>query len=98
MKYLERLIFLAAVIIASGCATTGASPAQNAVNLAATTCKDIDAAIVGTDAAVMSGALKGNAAKEALKGLTAMQAGCVATLASIQSATAAANPASGASK
>lgn len=93
-------VFLASCVIAlAGCATQpGTTPAQNAVNLTSTSCKNIDAAIVGTDAAVLSGALKGNAAKEALKGLTAMQAGCVAALASIQSATAAANPASGVSK
>lgn len=87
---------LALALVLAGCAVPpGTSPAQQAVDLTATSCKNIDSAIVATDAAVVSGALKGNAAREALKGLTAAQAGCIAALASVQAAT---SPASGASK
>ena len=89
---MKRLFIICAVAILAACTTVpGASPAQNAVNVTASSCKNIDAAIVAADQAVVSGVLKGNDARNALKGLTAAQAGCVTALASIQAANAAAS-------
>lgn len=105
---MKRLFLLFALAIAgalAGCPATmqtGGPPpsaAQSALNVTGATCKDIDAAIVSTDRAVLSGTLKGQDARNAVKGLSAAQAGCVAAFASLQAATAAANPAaSGATK
>lgn len=94
----RSILFLALGCLGAlaGCPATmqpGVSPAQRAVNLTASACRDLDSAIVATDQSVLAGVLKGNAARDALKGLTAAQAGCVVALGSIQSATAAANPA-----
>lgn len=95
---LKRLsIFLAACSLAllAGCPAplqTSGTPAANAINVTATSCKNIDAAIVAADQAVLAGVLKGDNARTALKGLTAAQAGCVTALASIQAANAAAAP------
>lgn len=96
VKLLELLfaVFIGGMLLASltGCPATmqTGSPAQNAVNMTATSCKNIDAAIVAADQAVVSGVLKGQDARNALKGLTAAQAGCVTALTSIQAANAAA--------
>lgn len=90
---LVGLAFLGAL---AGCPATmqaDVSAGQKAVNLTAATCKSNDAAIVATDQAVVAGVLKGNDARNALKGLTAIQAACVSTLAGLQAAAAAANPA-----
>jgi hypothetical protein len=99
MKRLFTFLAVAVLALVAACTTApGASPAQNAVNVTATSCKNIDAAIVAADQAVVSGVLKGQDARNALKGLTAAQAGCVTALASIQAANAAASAASGVSK
>jgi uncharacterized lipoprotein YajG len=88
---LVGLVFLGALAGCPATMQTGTTPAQQAVNLTATSCKNIDAAIVATDQAVVAGVLKGQDARNALKGLTAAQAGCVAALGSIQAANAAAS-------
>jgi hypothetical protein len=72
------------------------TPAQNALNTTATTCKDITEAIKATDAAVVAGVLKGDNARAAAKGLEAAQTGCRTALAAYQSAAAQAAAASGA--
>jgi uncharacterized lipoprotein YajG len=99
---MKRILFLLAIIIA-GCAAppagTTVSPAQQALNTMVTSCKGVNAAMVAADQAVLSGVLKGNDKDNAIKGFTTAQAGCVATLAALQSAAAAASaPASGAAK
>jgi hypothetical protein len=76
---MKPLLFLAPVILVA-CAST------DPVSVTANSCKSIDAAILAADAAVKSGTLKGNDARNALKGLTAAQAGCVTALAAIQGA------------
>lgn len=86
---MQRILFILALWLA-GCATPpNVSPAQNVINVTATSCKDLGAAIDATDQAVLTKVLTKSQAQAALKGLTAAQAGCVAALASIQ----AANPA-----
>lgn len=92
------VLFLAAFILAACTSVPGTSPAQSALNTTASSCKSIDAAIVASDQAVLSGVLKGDNARTALKGLTAAQTGCVAALGAIKSANAAASAASGVSK
>ena len=90
------LVGLALLGALAGCPATMSSttsPAQQAVNLTATTCKNNDAAIVAVDQAVVAGVLKGNDARNALKGLTTIQTACVATLAGLQAAAVVANPA-----
>lgn len=99
LKRLSLILAAAALALAAGCSTTpeaAASPAQQAVNTTADTCKGVTASIKATNAAVVSGALKGDNARTALKGLEAAQLGCNTALASIQAANAAA--ASGAPK
>lgn len=98
---LKRLsiLFAAAVLALAACTTApGGTPAQQAVNTTAVACTNINAAIAGADQAVQAGVLKGQDARNALKGLTAAQAGCVTALAAIQAANAAASAASGVSK
>ena len=73
--------------------TTPVSPAQQALNLTAQTCKDNNAAIVAADSAVKANVLKGQDARNALAGLTAIQTACASTLASLQGAAAAPAPA-----
>lgn len=92
---MKRVIFLIAILIAS-CATapgSTTSPMQQALNTMVTSCKGVDASIVATDQAVLLGQLKGSQKDAAVKGLTTAQAGCVATLAALQSAAAAASAA-----
>jgi hypothetical protein len=96
---MKRILFLLAIIIA-GCATPPpgsppVSPAQQALDTMVTSCKGVDTSIVLADQAVLQGVLKGQDKANAIKGLTTAQAGCVATLAALQSA---ASAASGASK
>ena len=92
MKSLFTILAAAALTVMVACTTTpGATPAQQAVNATATACKNIDAAIVAADQAVVSGVLKGQDAKNALKAFTAAQAGCVTALTTIQAANAAAS-------
>lgn len=90
---MNRLIFILAVIIASCAAQPTVSPMQQALNTMVTSCKGVDSAIVSTDQAVLTGSLKGSTKDAAVKGLTTAQAGCVATLAALQSAAAAASAA-----
>lgn len=85
------LVFFVAVAACSALPTSDTSPAQQAVNLTAATCKDNDLAMVAADKAVLSGALKGSDARNALKGLTTIQTACVSTLAGLQAAAAAAS-------
>ena len=96
MKH-SLLTFVVALAIA-GCASPNpnATPAQKAINATAASCKDLDAAIVSTDAAIKANVLKGANADTAVKALTQAQAGCVAASAAIQAAAAASQPASGA--
>ncbi len=88
-----KRLFLIFVLAFAGCTTPPAnvSPAQNALNVTTESCKSITAAIKAADQAVLTNALKGQDAQNALKGLTAAQAGCVTALASIQAANAAAS-------
>lgn len=94
------LVGLAFLGVLAGCpATMGTvSPAQNAVNVTADSCAKIDAAIVAADQAVLAKVLKGQDAQNALKGLTAAQAGCVTALGAIKAAAAATPAASGVPK
>jgi hypothetical protein len=90
---MNRLLFILALWLA-GCATPPAggpppSAQQQALNTAIPACKGIAAAIAATDQAVLSGALKGKDKDNAIRGLATAQAGCVATLAALQSAAAA---------
>lgn len=89
-----RLFTLIAALALAACGTppAGVSPGQNLVNLTNTSCKDLNAAMVATDQAVLSGVLKKAQAEAAIKGFEAAQAGCVTALTTIQ----AAQPASGA--
>jgi hypothetical protein len=89
---MNRILFILALWLAS-CATPAGSPPlsaqQQALNTAIPACKGIAAAITATYQAVLA---------DALKGLATAQAGCVDTLAALQSASAAASAASGASQ
>jgi hypothetical protein len=100
MKRLFAIIVgLAVAGVLAGCpATMQTSPGQQALNLTGTTCKTNDTAIVAADQAVLAGTLKGNDARNALKGLTAIQTACAATLAGLQAAATPAPAASGALK
>lgn len=92
MKHLERfwmhilLALFTSALVACGTPPAGVSSAQNVLNLASTSCKDLGAAIAATDQAVLQGAISKKTAQEALKGFTAAQAGCVAALGTIQAA------------
>ena len=92
----HSLLTLAAALAIAGCASPNpdASPAQKAINATATSCKDIDAAIVATDAAIKTNALKGSNADAAVKALPQAMAGCNAAAAAVQAAAAASAPAS----
>lgn len=96
-----RLFFAACLLLLSAaCATTSTgsvSPAQQAVNAATTSYNALDAAILAADAAVKSGTLKGQDARNALKGLTDAKAGLDVALVTMRAANAAAVPATAAS-
>lgn len=73
--------------------TTGGTPVsanQQAINLTTTSYNGVDAAILTADAAVKSGTLKGNDARNALKGLTDAKAGLDVALVALRAANAAA--------
>jgi hypothetical protein len=96
------IIAALAVTLSVACSTPPAqpgsppSPAQQTLNTTTAACKNVDAAIIATDQAVLSHVLKGQDARNALQGLATAQAGCVAALGAIKSANAAAVSASGA--
>lgn len=103
MKLFRTLALAIAIVVAHGCASQapGApalTTAQQAIASATTSYQALDAAIVATDAAVKSGTLKGQDARNALKGLTDAKAGLDVGLVALRAANAAAaapSPASG---
>lgn len=91
---LKKTLSLAVMVLVAACsalpsANPDISPGQKALNTTGASCKSIDAAIVAADQAVLAKVLKGDDARNAVKGLTAAQAGCMAALSSIQAANAA---------
>jgi uncharacterized protein YcfL len=91
MRRLATFLAAAVLAVAAGCSSTPAataSPAQQAVNTTAETCKNVVAAIKAANQAVVAGVLKGDNARAALNGLTAAQTGCETALASIMAANA----------
>lgn len=94
LKRLSLLLATAALALMVACSTTPAataSPGQQALNTTAETCRNIVSAIKAADQAVIAGVLKGDNARNALKGFEAAQNGCATALASIQAANAAAS-------
>lgn len=99
MKSLISFRGLAAAVLACslvlGCATTSpggtpASPTQQAVNSTTVSYKALDTAILQADAAVKAGILKGQDARNAVKGLTDAKAGLDVALVALRAANAAA--------
>jgi hypothetical protein len=86
-RFFGTLVALAFFAAVAACGTlTSTSPAQQALDATVVSCKNIDAAIVAADQAVKSGVLKGQDARNAVKGLATAQAGCNTALAAYQSA------------
>lgn len=98
MKKTLFLLYSALALALCACMGMPSAPvsaSQQALNLTAQTCKSNNAAIDAADGAVKANVLKGQDARNALTGLSTIQAACVSTLAALQSA---ASAASGASK
>lgn len=90
-----RTLALALVVALCGCATppAGSPPltaAQQAISSTATSYSALDAGIVATDAAVRAGTLKGQDARNAVKGLTDAKAALDVALVALRAANAAA--------
>lgn len=91
---MKRLFLIFALALLTACATPvgGVAPssAQQAITSTTVSYNALDAAIVAADAAVKSGTLKGQDARNALKGLTDAKAGLDLALITLRSANAAA--------
>lgn len=103
MKYLLTMVVAFVLTACAGGLTnpdgSALTPTQQAVQSATTSYKLLDAAILQADAAVQSNTLKGQDARNALKGLTDAKAGLDVALVALRAANAAAAasvPASGA--
>lgn len=93
--------FLCMLLLAACASTTGGGPAPSAAQQAITSTtvsyNALDAAILAADAAVKSGALKGQDARNTLDGLTKAKSGLDLALVTLRSANAAAAAAAAAS-
>lgn len=90
MKLLKAFLCM---LLLAGCAnmTGGAtSPTQQAINASTVSYNSLDTAILQADAAVKSGLLKGQDARNAAKGLTDAKAGLDVALVALRAANAAA--------
>lgn len=101
MKRLALIFASFALAIAAGCATTNPdgtplTSAQQAIATTTVSYKALDAAILEADSAVKAGVLKGQDARNALKGLTDAKVGLDLALTTMRAANAAAAAASGA--
>lgn len=98
MKRLGLTLAACALALLSACATTGTtgtsgatpSAAQQAITSTTVSYNAVDAAIVAADAAVRAGTLKGQDARNAVKGLTDAKAGLDLALITLRTANAAA--------
>ncbi len=93
-----KILSLITCALVVGCASPGASTADQAITATANSYSALDAAIKAADSAVKAGTLKGQDARNALKGLTDAKAGLDLALITLRSANAAAASASGVSK
>lgn len=97
MKRPSIILVACALALLSACATTGTtgagpapSAAQQAITSTTVSYNAVDAAIVAADAAVRAGTLKGQDARNAVKGLTDAKAGLDLALITLRAANAAA--------
>ncbi len=102
MKRIRFYIAASLLLLGAACAATNPdgtkpSPYQQALTSATTSYNALDAAIVAADAAVKAGTLKGQDARNALKGLTDAKAGLDVALVTLRAANAATVPAPAAS-
>lgn len=98
-KYLFSAVAIAALCVAcAGMPGATVSPAQQAINAGVVSYTSLDQSILAADAAVKTGVLKGQDARNALAGATAAKAGLDVMLVALRSANAAASAASGATK
>lgn len=90
---MKRLILIAAMLLCA-CTTPAGTPAPSAAQQAITSStlsyNALDSAILAADAAVKAGTLKGQDARNALKGLTDAKAGLDLALLTLRNANAAA--------